>query len=132
MEARLITREAVIAESCYLLRNLLGAPEAVIKNVAAEIFQILSREWVPSLPIPAADAAFLVDAPHLVIGPRQTPELAKAMPIFNRLRQATQLLAFFFRQPNYRLRFTSQLYIELGITTGNFPFCHLVDHSTSS
>jgi predicted nucleic acid-binding protein len=39
----------VIAESCYLLRNLPGAPEAVIKNVAAGIFQVpfqLSREAV--------------------------------------------------------------------------------------
>src|SRR6266581_2521571 len=40
LEAPLITCEAVIAESCYLLRNLPGAPEAVIENVAAGIFQI--------------------------------------------------------------------------------------------
>jgi predicted nucleic acid-binding protein len=47
LEAPLITCEAVIAESCYLLRNLSGASEAVIENVAAGIFQIpfqLSRE----------------------------------------------------------------------------------------
>lgn len=47
LEAPLITCEAVIVESCYLLRNLLGASEAVIENVAAGIFQIpfqLSRE----------------------------------------------------------------------------------------
>ena len=47
VQAPLITCEAVIAESCYLLRNLPGAPEAVIENVAAGIFQIplqLSRE----------------------------------------------------------------------------------------
>jgi predicted nucleic acid-binding protein len=47
IEAPLITCEAVIAESCYLLRNLAGASEAVIENVAAGIFQIpfqLSRE----------------------------------------------------------------------------------------
>lgn len=47
IEAPLITCEAVIAESCYLLRNLAGAAEAVIENVAAGIFQIpfqLSRE----------------------------------------------------------------------------------------
>jgi predicted nucleic acid-binding protein len=36
----LITCEAVIAESCYLLRNLAGAAEAVTENVAAGIFQI--------------------------------------------------------------------------------------------
>jgi uncharacterized protein len=40
LEVPLITCEAVIAESCYLLRNLAGAPEAVIENVVAGIFQI--------------------------------------------------------------------------------------------
>src|SRR5258707_15355144 len=47
LEAPLITCEVVIAESCYLLRNLSGASEAVIENIAAGIFQIpfqLSRE----------------------------------------------------------------------------------------
>jgi predicted nucleic acid-binding protein len=49
LRAPLITCEAVIAESCYLLRNLAGAPEAVIENVAAGVFQVpfqLSREAV--------------------------------------------------------------------------------------
>ena len=49
LEAPLVTCEAVIAESCYLLRNLSGAPEAVIENVAAGIFQVpfqLSREAI--------------------------------------------------------------------------------------
>lgn len=36
----LVTCEAVIAESCYLLRKLKGAPEAVLDNVANGIFQI--------------------------------------------------------------------------------------------
>jgi len=36
----LVTCEAVIAESCYLLRNVKGAAEAVVANVAAGIFQI--------------------------------------------------------------------------------------------
>lgn len=36
----LVTCEAVIAESCYLLRDLTGAAEAVVANVAAGIFQI--------------------------------------------------------------------------------------------
>ena len=47
LESPLVTCEAVIAESCYLLRNLPGAPEAVIENVVAGIFQLpfqLSRE----------------------------------------------------------------------------------------
>jgi predicted nucleic acid-binding protein len=48
--APLVTCEAVITESCYLLRNLSGASEAseaVIENIAAGIFQVpfqLSRE----------------------------------------------------------------------------------------
>jgi predicted nucleic acid-binding protein len=40
IETPLVTCEAVIAESCYLLRNLAGASEAVIENVATGIFQI--------------------------------------------------------------------------------------------
>lgn len=38
--APLLTCEAVIAESCYLLRNLKGASEAVVENVSAGIFQV--------------------------------------------------------------------------------------------
>jgi uncharacterized protein len=47
LQAPLITCEAVLAESCYLLRNFPGAAEAIVENVAAGIFQIpfqLSRE----------------------------------------------------------------------------------------
>jgi uncharacterized protein len=47
LESPMITCEAVLAESCYLLRNLPGASEAVLENVAAGIFQVpfqLSRE----------------------------------------------------------------------------------------
>jgi uncharacterized protein len=36
----LVTCEAVIAESCHLLRFLPGAPEAVLENVVAGTFQI--------------------------------------------------------------------------------------------
>ena len=39
-EALLITCEAVIAEACYLLRNLAGASEAIMENVVAGNFQI--------------------------------------------------------------------------------------------
>ncbi len=38
LQAPLITCEAVIAESCYLLRKLSGAPEAIMENVVAGIF----------------------------------------------------------------------------------------------
>ena len=40
IESPLLTCEPVIAESCYLLRKLPGAPAAVIENVAAGIFQV--------------------------------------------------------------------------------------------
>ena len=36
----LVTCEPAIAKSCYLLRNLPGASEAVIANVTAGVFQI--------------------------------------------------------------------------------------------
>ena len=36
----LVTCEAVIAESCYLLRKVTGAPEAILENVNQGIFQI--------------------------------------------------------------------------------------------
>ena len=47
LDVPLVTCEAVLAESCYLLRNLAGASEAVLENVAAGIFQVpfrISRE----------------------------------------------------------------------------------------
>jgi predicted nucleic acid-binding protein len=43
LRAPLVTCEAVIAESCYLLRRLPAACEAVLDNVAAGIFQIPFR-----------------------------------------------------------------------------------------
>ncbi|HEY2118515.1 MAG TPA: PIN domain-containing protein [Candidatus Acidoferrum sp.] len=40
IESPLLTCEPVIAESCYLLRKLPGAPATVVENVAAGIFQV--------------------------------------------------------------------------------------------
>lgn len=40
LEGPLVTCEAVIAESCYLLRGLPGAVDAVFENVERGIFQI--------------------------------------------------------------------------------------------
>lgn len=40
IDSPLVTCEAVIAESCYLLRRISGAPEAVLANIEAGIFQI--------------------------------------------------------------------------------------------
>jgi predicted nucleic acid-binding protein len=43
VEAPLVTCEAVIAESCYLVRNLKGASAAILENVERGIFQIPYR-----------------------------------------------------------------------------------------
>jgi predicted nucleic acid-binding protein len=43
LSAPLITCEAVLAEACFLLRGLAGAPEAVLKNVEDGIFQVPFR-----------------------------------------------------------------------------------------
>lgn len=40
LAAALVTCEAVIAESCYLLRRLPGAAEAILANVASGVFQV--------------------------------------------------------------------------------------------
>lgn len=40
IKSPLVTCEAVIAESCYVLRRLNGAAEAVVLNVAAGIIQV--------------------------------------------------------------------------------------------
>lgn len=39
----LVTCEASVAEACYLLRDLRGAPEAVVSNVGNGVFQIPIR-----------------------------------------------------------------------------------------
>jgi uncharacterized protein len=43
LAAPLVTCEAVIAEACYLLRGLRGAPDAVLANVERGIFQVPFR-----------------------------------------------------------------------------------------
>jgi len=80
LERPLATCEAVIAESCYLLAGLAGAPEAIIKNVEEGIFQIpfqLSRsaETVRKimakyrdLPVDFADACLIHLANELDTG----------------------------------------------------------------
>jgi len=40
LAAPLVTCEAVIAESCYLLRHVRGAADAILENVETGIFQI--------------------------------------------------------------------------------------------
>lgn len=43
LDGPLVTCEAVIAESCYLLRQIRGAPEAVIENVERDVFLLPFR-----------------------------------------------------------------------------------------
>jgi len=71
LERPLVTCEAVIAESCYLVTSLHGAAEAVLTNVELGIFQIpfaLSRSAAPvlrimrkyrDLPVDFADACLI-------------------------------------------------------------------------
>ena len=40
LERPLVTCEAVIAESCYLWRELPGASETVLQNIERQVFQI--------------------------------------------------------------------------------------------
>jgi len=80
LERPLVTCEAVIAESCYLLRRLSGAPELVLENVARAVFLIpfqLSRVATPvrnimrkysDLPADFADACLIHLADELNTG----------------------------------------------------------------
>jgi uncharacterized protein len=43
LAAPLVTCEAVLAEACYLLRGLRGAPDAVLANVERGVFQVPFR-----------------------------------------------------------------------------------------
>src|SRR5260370_30547384 len=92
VQAPLVTCEAVITESCYLLRNLSGASEAVIENIAAGIFQVpfqLSRETAAvkqllrkyrDRKIDLADACLIRLADQF--GPANILTLDRVFPIF--------------------------------------------------
>jgi predicted nucleic acid-binding protein len=80
LERPLVTCEAVIAESCYLVRGLPGAAEAILRNVELGVFQIpfaLSRSAAPvlrimrkyrDLPVDFADACLIHLAEELNTG----------------------------------------------------------------
>ena len=80
LQQPLVTCEAVIAESSYLLRGVPGASEAVLQNVERGIFQIpfqLSRSAAPvriimrkyrDLPADFADACLIYLADELNTG----------------------------------------------------------------
>jgi predicted nucleic acid-binding protein len=80
LEQPLATCEAVIAESCYLLRGLSGAAETILENVARGVFQVpfqLSRSAAAvrsnlhkyrDLPADFADACLIQLAEELDTG----------------------------------------------------------------
>ena len=80
LERPLVTCEAVIAESCYLLRGLPGAGQAVVANVEKGVFQVpfvLSRSAASvrqlllkyaDVPIDFADACLIHLAGELGTG----------------------------------------------------------------
>lgn len=51
VEAPLVTCEAAIAEACYLLRGIRGAPDAILENVERGIFQIPLRLDAAARPV---------------------------------------------------------------------------------
>jgi predicted nucleic acid-binding protein len=80
LESPLVTCEAAIAESCYLLRGLPPAVDAILDNVARGVFQVpfqLSRtaaEVAPiirkfrDIPADLADACLIYAAGQLGVG----------------------------------------------------------------
>jgi uncharacterized protein len=80
LAAPLVTCEAVIAESCYLLRKLPAAVNAILENVARGVFQIpfqLSRSAADvahilskyqDVPADLADACLIHAAGQLAVG----------------------------------------------------------------
>ena len=80
LKSPLVTCEAVIAESCYLLRGLPGAPEAVLTNIergtfhmpfrledaAGRVKQLMSR--YRDVPMDFADACLVCLAEELKTG----------------------------------------------------------------
>lgn len=51
LDGALVTCEAVIAEACWLLRGLRGAPDAVLENVEVGVFDIPMRLSVSCRPV---------------------------------------------------------------------------------
>jgi predicted nucleic acid-binding protein len=80
LQAPLVTCEAVVAESCYLLRKLPPAVDAILENVARGVFQIpfqLSRTATEvsqilrtyrDVPANLADACLIYAAGQLGVG----------------------------------------------------------------
>lgn len=80
LDRRLVTCEAAIAESCYLLRNAPGAIDAILRNVAEGIIEIPFKlsasaaqvrgllEKYSDLPASLADVSLVQMAEELNVG----------------------------------------------------------------
>jgi predicted nucleic acid-binding protein len=104
LTAPLVTCEAVIAESCYVLRRLTGAPAAVLANIQAGVFRVgfrldasadavgrlLSR--YRSVPMDLADACLVQMADELETGDILTLDVDFDVYRWRRNRKFTNLL----------------------------------------
>jgi predicted nucleic acid-binding protein len=104
LRAPLVTCEAVVAESCYLLRTLRGAPEAVLANIEQGVFQIpfrldsaagslreLMRKY-RRVPMDLADACLVLLAEQLQTGQILTLDGDFSIYRWNRRRRFVNLL----------------------------------------
>ena len=104
----LVTCEAVIAECCYLLRNIPGAPEAVLENVERRVFgipfrltesttavrQLMSK--YRKVPMDLADACLVALAGELEMGEILTLDKDFSVYRWRRNRPFRNLLPFTF------------------------------------
>ena len=105
LDAPLVTCEAVIAEACYLLRELPGTADAVLENVergafeipfrldrAGKVIRTLMRRYV-SVPMDLADACLVHMADELNTGRILTLDDDFAIYRWRRSRVFDRLLA---------------------------------------
>jgi predicted nucleic acid-binding protein len=105
LESSLVTCEAVIAESCYLLRDVHGAAEAVLANVAQGVFELsfrlsrsaravqaLMRRYA-NVPMDFADACLVQMADELGTGEIVTLDPDFAIYRWRRKRRFANLVA---------------------------------------
>jgi predicted nucleic acid-binding protein len=105
LEGSLVTCEAVIAESCYLLRDVRGAAEAVLANVLEGVFELpfrldrsarsvkaLMRKYA-DVPMDLADACLVQMADELGTGDILTLDPDFATYRWRRNRRFASVLA---------------------------------------
>ena len=108
LSASLVTCEAVIAECCYLLGDISGAPDAVLENVARGIFAIPFRladdadrvrelmSKYRKVPMDLADACLVALAEELGTGEILTLDKDFTIYRWRRNRPFKNLLPFVF------------------------------------